>query len=237
LSNFFENNSPEQPFIKVCGVSNVHDAEMCAKLGIDAIGIILTKPWSTRKLFSDRLTIEEAKKLIEQIDNHLKVIVLIHSEILLEISRIIQILKPDAIQFRDNITPTDLILLRQRHPEVSFIKVLSIDNSTSVADAVTALKAIQSQGILDGVILDSLKGGSGQTHNWELSTQIIKSLPTIPILLAGGISAENVRAALEKVKPIGIDVMSSLNSQKRSQKDHKKLKEFATLVKRDKKND
>jgi phosphoribosylanthranilate isomerase len=67
---------------------------------------------------------------------------------------------------------------------------------------------------VDGFVLDSVNvatdqvGGTGKTHDWSVSREIVTRYPDIPIILAGGLNSENVRSAIEQVRPFGVDVNS-----------------------------
>jgi phosphoribosylanthranilate isomerase len=70
-------------------------------------------------------------------------------------------------------------------------------------------------------------GGTGRTHNWELSREIRKSIP-IPLFLAGGLNKDNVRQAIETVQPFGLDLCSSVRTD--GKLDQHKLKEFFNAI-------
>ena len=80
-------------------------------------------------------------------------------------------------------------------------------------------KAVEVSKYVDAILLDSgnpnlsIKelGGTGRTHNWELSRQIVESVDR-PVFLAGGLRAENVAAAIRAVRPFGIDVCSGVRT-------------------------
>ena len=63
-------------------------------------------------------------------------------------------------------------------------------------------------------------GGTGRTHNWELSAEIVER-SSIPVFLAGGLGGDNVKSAIEKVNPFGIDLCSKIRTKNRL--DQKKL--------------
>ena len=70
-------------------------------------------------------------------------------------------------------------------------------------------------------------GGTGRTHDWELSREIRKSI-SIPIFLAGGLNKDNVRQAIEIVQPFGLDLCSGVRTN--GQLDENKLKEFFKAI-------
>ena len=68
--------------------------------------------------------------------------------------------------------------------------------------------------LVDGFVLDSVNvatdqiGGTGKTHDWSVSREIVMRYAEVPIILAGGLNSENVRSAIESVPPFGVDVNS-----------------------------
>ena len=104
-----------------------------------------------------------------------------------------------------------------------------------VLDDASVNQAIEVSEYVDAVLLDSgnpnleIKelGGTGRIHNWDLSREIRKRL-TIPIFLAGGINAGNVRNAIEFVNPFGVDLCSSVRTENKL--DRQKLTAFFQAI-------
>ena len=114
-------------------------------------------------------------------------------------------------------------VLRKELPEISMVQVIHVIDQSSVN---TALKITLH---IDSLLLDSgnpnleIKelGGTGRTHNWELSAEIVER-SSIPVFLAGGLGTDNVKSAIEKVSPFGIDLCSKVRTNNRL--DAQKLK-------------
>jgi len=91
--------------------------------------------------------------------------------------------------------------------------------------------------LADYLLLDSKKkgdwqvGATGETHNWEISKQIVESVKT-PVILAGGLGPDNVEEAIEKVKPFGVDSKTKTDNSKTGQKDLEKVREFVKKAKK-----
>lgn len=116
-----------------------------------------------------------------------------------------------TIQMVDKITEGSYSDIRSALPSVKLVQVIHVIDQTSVEEAITV------SGQVDAILLDSgnpalaIKelGGTGRTHNWELS-RLIREKAGCTIFLAGGLNPENVRAAIEQVGPFGVDVCSGL---------------------------
>ena len=70
-------------------------------------------------------------------------------------------------------------------------------------------------------------GGTGRTHNWDLSKKIRENI-SIPMFLAGGLNKDNVKQAIENVQPYGVDLCSSVRTN--GQLDEKKLEAFFAAI-------
>ncbi len=96
-------------------------------------------------------------------------------------------------------------------------------------------EAIEVSEMVDAILLDSGNpnlsvkelGGTGRTHNWELSKKIRESI-RIPIFLAGGLNKDNVKRAIDFVQPYGIDLCSGVRTN--GQLDERKLEEFFRAI-------
>jgi hypothetical protein len=72
-------------------------------------------------------------------------------------------------------------------------------------------------------------GGTGRVHDWRLSRRIVEQSP-VPVFLAGGLHANNVREAIGQVRPFGVDLCNGVRTD--GHLDPKKLKEFFNAVKK-----
>jgi phosphoribosylanthranilate isomerase len=132
-----------------------------------------------------------------------------------------------AIQLVAATTPAVRQAIQQGAPGVQILQVVHVTGPKSldeVREAATHSHAIlldsgrPSQGIL---------GGTGLTHDWTVSRQIVRAAG-VPVFLAGGLSGDNVRAAIRAVRPYGVDVCSGLRTDGRL--DPTKLATFASGV-------
>ena len=109
-----------------------------------------------------------------------------------------------------------------KNSNLGIIKQIPIvdDNSISVAETYADL--------VDAILLDtkagSEVGGTGKTHNWDISREIVSSINK-PVILAGGLNPDNVANAIKKVKPYAVDVSSGVESEP-GIKDSEKMKRF-----------
>ena len=133
--------------------------------------------------------------------------------------------KTNTLQLVDHLLHNELIKLRERLPEIKLVQVIHVLNEKSIEEAISVQKFV------DALLLDSgnpkLKikelGGTGRTHNWEISRKIVESV-NLPVFLAGGLNPENVKEAIDFVRPFGLDICSGVRTN--TQLDENKLKLF-----------
>lgn len=134
-------------------------------------------------------------------------------------------LRVNTIQICDRLPDGSQARLRAALPGVSLVQVVHVTGPESVDEAIAVAPHV------DAVLLDSgnqslaIKelGGTGRTHDWNLSRQIREAID-VPMFLAGGLNPANVAAAIRGVQPFGIDVCSGLRTN--GALDPQKLKDF-----------
>ena len=134
-------------------------------------------------------------------------------------------------QIVDELTNREYDLIRKKLPNIKLVQVIHVIDEESLKEA----KEIA--GHVDALLLDSgtpkaeikLLGGTGKVHNWEISKAIVEKV-TIPVFLAGGLNAENVRRGIEIVKPYAVDICSGVRTN--GNLDPDKLKAFIQAVKK-----
>ena len=135
-----------------------------------------------------------------------------------------------TIQLHSEIAPSSVERLRGRIPHLKIFKSVSVIS----ADSVVYPEAFEQ--LVDGFVLDSVNvatdqvGGTGKTHDWSVSREIVMRYPDIPIILAGGLNSENVRSAIERVRPFGVDVNSGTKAAD-GFKDPRKMEAFIVQAK------
>jgi phosphoribosylanthranilate isomerase len=145
---------------------------------------------------------------------------------LLDAEKIIEIARKtgvSAIQVHDDLPIEGMKKLRQALPDTELIKAIHVTGPQA------AEKAKLYESYADFLLLDSRTadrlGGTGLTHDWNLSRQIVGA-SSIPVILAGGLNPENVAMAIRTVAPAGIDANSGLEDLQ-GRKDPVKLESFA----------
>jgi phosphoribosylanthranilate isomerase len=194
-------------FVKICGITRLEDALDAADSGTDAIGFNFYPP-SKRYL-----SVERAARIVQHLPSKLlKVGVFVNPE-RSEVLRAIERLNLGAIQFSGNESPPEVT----GYP-VPVFKAIRIENSASL-QRLTMFKT-------DIFLLDTYRdgefGGTGKTFDWKIGFQA-RSFGKI--IIAGGLSPENVVDAVAAAKPYGVDVSSGVETSP-GKKDRKKMESF-----------
>ena len=135
----------------------------------------------------------------------------------------------NTIQLVDELHEKEYALIKKALPAIKLVQVIHVIDEGSVEQAIKVSQYV------DAILLDSgnpkltIKelGGTGRIHDWKLSRKIKESI-NIPLFLAGGLNAENVRQAIDVVNPYGVDVCSGVRTN--GQLDENKLKAFFEKV-------
>ncbi|MBA3674290.1 MAG: phosphoribosylanthranilate isomerase, partial [Chitinophagaceae bacterium] len=134
-----------------------------------------------------------------------------------------------TIQLVDELPEKDYVTIKEAIPAIKLVQVIHVIDEGSIEDA------IKVSGYVDAILLDSgnprlaIKelGGTGRVHDWKLSRKIKESIK-IPLFLAGGLNAANVRQAIDEVEPYAVDVCSGVRTN--GNLDKKKLDLFFNAV-------
>ncbi len=137
----------------------------------------------------------------------------------------------NTLQLCDRLELESYAKLKAALPGVSIVQVIHVTGEEVIAEARTVARHV------DGILLDSGNpnlavkelGGTGRTHNWEISRRIREKVE-VPIFLAGGLRPDNVAAAIRQVRPYGVDVCSGVRTNDKL--DEEKLAAFFESVHR-----
>lgn len=198
--------------VKVCGLNNADDAAYAARLGSDAIGLVFYPP-SPR-----HIDIDTAKEIINALPAFVTVVALFVNEQEANIRQILNHVPIDCLQFHGDEPQSACNIYGKR-----YIKAVRMRDDTDI-DALT-----EHYHDADALLLDafhpSQQGGTGGRFDWKLMPKISK----LPIILAGGLDANNVGLAIKQTRPYAVDVSSGVEITK-GIKDKTKIAAFMAAV-------
>ena len=209
--------------VKICGITNLQDALDAALFGADYIGFLVEIGFS-----EDKVDRKKAKEIIKKLPLEVQPVFVTYLQKSRPIIEIAEEIKPAIIQLHNDIELKEIGKIRKALPKIKLTKSISVINKNSIEQAKKFEKYV------DFILLDSKvgkkKGGTGKTHNWDISRKIVKSVNK-KVFLAGGLNPDNVEEAIKKVKPYAVDTNSGVKL-KPGKKDYKKLKEFIMRAKK-----
>lgn len=195
-----------RPKVKICGMRSPDD--ISAALGADALGAVVEVPRSPRNL-----VLTQAAELFARIPGRiLKVAVTTVKD--RELIRRIVGIGPDVLQLHLELPPRGWEEVRVWVGRKAMVwGLLGIREGEPEAALLERARMLRGAP-LDGVVLDTVvregAGGTGRTHDWRLSRTAREVLHPLPVILAGGLTPENVGEAIRTVEPDWVDVSSGV---------------------------
>jgi phosphoribosylanthranilate isomerase len=197
--------------VKVCGMTNLADAEHAASHGAWAIGLIHHRD-SPRYVQP-----EVAEEIGAALKRRCEVAGVFVNSPLEEVIDAAERENLTLLQFHGEEGPSFCDEARRR----SGAKVMKATRVTSAAD-VKAAEAFRTDFHLFDAYWHGVHGGSGQSFDWDL---VARRRSKVPMILAGGLTSANVADAIDLVKPFGVDVVSGVEAEP-GRKDHAKVEAF-----------
>jgi phosphoribosylanthranilate isomerase len=199
-------------FVKICGITNLEDAEQAIRCGADAVGFNFYEK-SPRWIRP-----EDAAAIIQQLPEHISTIGVFVNASRKFIHDVITTAKLSAVQLHGNEGPDDLV-----DYEVSVIKVFRVTKDFDVE--------VMRNYLVDAFLLDTYRkgmyGGTGQTFDWHIA---VKAKAYGRIVLSGGLNPDNIEAAVRFVQPYGVDVCSGVEAYP-GKKNPTKVRDFIARAK------
>ena len=190
--------------IKICGIRRPEDAVLVAEAGADAIGILHGQQHPS----PDFVDASTAAKILAALPPFVSGVLVTHVPDPVAVLKTIRELGFAHVQIHSEMSPDGIRLLREVLPSLRILKSLHVVNRESLAGPMPYL------GLVEGFVLDTYNphtgqvGGSGLTHDWQLSRELIQTYPQARFILAGGLHASNVAEAIAVTRPYGVDVNS-----------------------------
>jgi len=183
--------------VKICGITRAQDALEAVKQGADAIGLVFY-PKSPRNVSA-----AQAAEIVSQIPPFVTVVGLFVDAEPAFIQEVISSVKLDLLQFHGDETPSAC-----RQYSRPYMKAIRVKNGTNLVQY--AADYADARALLLDAFAEGVPGGTGLVFDWSLIPQ---NLP-LPIVLAGGLNAENVGVAIEQVRPYAVDVSGGVEASK-----------------------
>jgi phosphoribosylanthranilate isomerase len=210
--------------IKICCIGSIAEAQTAISYGASAVGLVAKMP-SGQGVISDDLIAKIAKSVPPPIATFLLTSETSSSGIVNHHRRV----NTNTIQIVDALKLGSYRDIKEKLPNVKIVQVIHVLDEKSIDEALKISEKV------DMLLLDSGNpnlevkelGGTGRTHNWAISRKIIEQ-SKVPVFLAGGLTAVNVKEVIDIVQPYGVDVCSGVRTNEKL--DEKKLEAFFKAV-------
>jgi len=198
--------------VKICGITNIEDALNAIKYGADAIGLVFYTP-SPRYV-----TISQAQEIVAAIPPFVNVVGLFVNATKAEIETIISQVRIDILQFHGDETAVDCERIK-----LPYLKAIRVKNDTNLLQCEAEFSSAKA--LLLDTYSETAFGGTGHVFDWKLIPENLK----MPVILAGGLNAENVADAIRQVRLYAVDVSGGVEISK-GIKDVAKIAAFMQAV-------
>lgn len=194
--------------VKICGITRPEDAIAAARLGADAIGLVFYAP-SPRAV-----TAAQARAVCAALPPFVSVVGLFVDAPAAEVREVLQAVPLDVLQFHGDEAPAYCAAFGR-----PYLKALRMRDGLDVAAA--ARRYVDAQGLLLDTYVPGAAGGTGRCFDWTRVPQALDK----PIILAGGLTPDNVAEAITVAHPYGVDVSGGVE-QSRGIKSAAKMAAF-----------
>jgi phosphoribosylanthranilate isomerase len=199
--------------IKICGITRAEDARVAAELGADAIGLVFYAP-SPRNV-----SLEQARAIIATIPPFVTIVGLFVDPLRDQVESVLRYCSVDLLQFHGDEAPDFCSGFG-----LPYIKAARVRADADLIQYLSPYFA--AQGWLLDAYHDQLYGGTGAGFDWTLIPRDLAR----PVILSGGLTPDNVGAAVRQVRPWAVDVSSGVEASK-GVKDAAKIAAFIAGVK------
>ncbi|WP_278397420.1 phosphoribosylanthranilate isomerase [Stutzerimonas kunmingensis] len=197
---------------KICGITRVDDALTAAKAGADAIGLVFYAKSSRA------VDVRQAREIVAALPPFVTTVGLFVNASRCEINEILDAVPLDMLQFHGDETPAQCEGFHR-----PWFKAIRVGNGEDIEAQVA--RYANASGILLDTFVAGVPGGTGERFDWSL----IPAALAKPLILAGGLTAENVQQAIAQVRPYAVDVSGGVEASK-GVKDASKVMAFVGRV-------
>jgi len=199
---------------KICGIARIEDALAAVAAGADAIGLVFYAK-SPRAV-----NVQQARAIIAALPPFVTSVGLFVNASRCELGEILDAVPLDLLQFHGDESAADCEGYHR-----PYIKALRVKAGDDIAAACLAYP--RASGMLLDTYVEGVPGGTGEAFDWSLVPQGLSK----PIILAGGLTPDNVAAAIARVRPYAVDVSGGVE-QGKGIKDPAKIQAFMQAVRR-----
>jgi len=210
--------------VKICGITNIDDAQAAISAGADMLGFNFYRP--SPRYIEPQATAEIIKAIRSRAGGKARsasMVGVFVDEPIENVSRIADEAGLDGIQLHGEETAEYCRRLKELRPEKFLIKAVA----AKANDGVESAGGYPADAIMVDAFDEKLRGGTGRVADWSIAREVARAVPRL--FLAGGLSPENVADAIAAVAPYGVDVCSAVEAAP-GRKSAERMKQFVDAV-------
>lgn len=192
--------------VKICGITRLEDMRAAVAAGADAIGLVFYPP-SPRAV-----TVEQAADIVAQTPAFVTTVGLFVDPTVEQVKGILEQVPLDMLQFHGD--EEEAFCCSFQRP---FIKALRMREGIDLGAEMQRWQ--RARGILVDAFVEGVPGGTGVAFDWSLLSQTrLSPTSSVPLILAGGLTPENITRAIEQTRPFAVDVSGGVEQKDASGK-------------------
>jgi phosphoribosylanthranilate isomerase len=213
--------------VQIYSMTSMADAVITAEAGADLVGVVVAEPG----IVPEGIDANAARAILAAARARARGVALSLSDDRDEICAMVDAVRPDIVHITAReIEPEDCAWIRQRIAPVGVLRAIAVRAGETIAEADAHQQAA------DFLMLDSgaagRMGASGETHDWSISRTVAER-SRIPVILAGGLTPQNVAEAIAAVRPWGVDSFTHTDVPgNRGKKDPARVRAFVAAAMR-----
>jgi len=201
---------PGRNIIQIAGIMDQREADMITGYGVDLLGFPLRIASGCEDLSES-----DARDIIGRLQPPARAVLITYVEESKAIAKLCRFLGVSIVQLHGDVSPGTMEKLRKSLPTLRIIKSLIVRNGN-----LDELKSMvdRTSRFVEAYITDTFdastgaRGATGKTHDWDTSRRLVEHSPH-PVILAGGLTPANVRAAIRAVRPAGVDAHTGVETE------------------------
>ena len=215
--------------VQIYAIKSIEEARMCIDAGADRFGIVVGENGRT----PDETGFTQTRRIFEAApERYPKMALTVETE-LDAIVRMVLATRAEILHLSGDILdldPDGVAVLRERLPGVQIVQAIPVTGQDALG------LALAYESVSDVIFLDTkdpgvdVVGATGAVHDWSISREIVQKM-RVPVILAGGLSPENVAEAIRVVRPWGVDSNTHTNIPGTWEKDAGRIQDFVQVAK------
>jgi phosphoribosylanthranilate isomerase len=210
--------------VKICCMASIDEARIAIEAGASAVGLVSRMPSGPGPIEEELIT-----EIVASVPSHIETFLLTCETTAEAIAAQQTRTRANTLQLVDHVDGQTHRQLKSELPHVKIVQVIHVPDEDSLREAQAASENAHALLLDSGNPRLAVKelGGTGRTHNWSISREIVERA-AVPVYLAGGLNAANVVEAITTVRPYAVDICSGVRTN--GHLDQEKLEAFMRQV-------